>query len=558
MRFVVAVLVVLAIIAGVLICVLDLSSASGSRTESDATSTAQRQESGATDAGPNPIVDAATRASGIRDAVLPEAAAVDAAGGATLTVRLTHADGMPVRGGSLRLVTRLDRGEIAETVDLAADGCWSGRPERDIDRIDHLGTKAFATEWFGFVDGTTPLAPPFRLERESRDVSVVVDEGIVIQGVVVDAASGSPIDGVTVTLPRLERTFVTPTATTAQDGRFRIAGFGRDAAPDPTQWLVAARHDAHVPRDVFANVRDGGPTFELRIELDRGLSVSGVVTDGDGVPVRDASLELVAGRREGRDGIRWFALEHARSEVNGKFSFARVESADVVRIDAHAPGVVIPSITEAVERRSQVEVTLRGERATRLRVRAVDSTGAELAEKQAFVRHDDGRLTVPVEGPSGREFALRAGISVDVIVFGRVTVTTPWLRGEQRVLVPAEPTTVDVVAEACDVVSLEPPGNDVTWMRWNGIAKFSAGPWVFGSTLDLTMTRADGSPFLGTIAMRLDGGSFRGEVDGRVWISCPPGEHRVLVRGDQCKPVVLDFVGEEGGVIERVVRFERE
>lgn len=558
MRIVVAVLVGLALVVGIGIVVLDRTEAVDDGASSDPQESGQGAESVVADSSRAPDVELATRASGIRDVVEPESGRADAEIGATLTVRLVHADGTPVRGGSLRLFEMWDEGEIAEVVDLDATGTWSGRPERRVDRIDHLGTKVFATEWYGFADGTTTLVPPFRIDAEDREVRVVVDEGIVVQGVVVDAASGSPIEGAIVTLPRLERTFVTPTATTAQDGRFRIAGFARDPTLDRSRWLVSTKHDAYVSRGVFADVLDGGAPVEMRIELDRGLSVSGIVIDGDGAPVRGAALELVAARSEEGAGTRWCALEHTRSEHDGAFSFGRVESADVLRIEGKASGVIIAPWDDAVAGRTHVEVTLRAERAPRLRVRATDAAGAELKDMQSFVRQADGRITVPVDGPSGREFALRAGTAIDVVVFGRIGPGSPWLRAEQPVVVPIESTAIDVVAQPCEVVPVDGPGDGVTWLRWNGITKFGGEPWVFGTTLDLTLIHADGTPFLGTIEMRRDGGSFRGEVHGRIRVSCPPGEHRVLIRGDSCRPVVVEFVGAEGGVAERGVRFERE
>ncbi|MBK6942139.1 MAG: hypothetical protein IPH13_18320 [Planctomycetes bacterium] len=137
-------------------------------------------------------------------------------------------------------------------------------------------------------------------------------------------------------------------------------------------------------------------------------------------------------------------------------------STEVVHIDAQARGVVLAPFVEAVAGRSKREVTLRAERATPLRLRAIDTAGAELKDLQTFVLHDDGNLVVPVDGPGGREFALLACTDIDVIVFGRVEPGSPWLRGEQRLFVPTESTTIDVVALPCEVVPPEPPGNDVT------------------------------------------------------------------------------------------------
>lgn len=558
MRIVVAVLVGLAFVVGIGIVVFDRTTATDEGAQADPQSSGRRADSVVEDSVRVPDVDVATRTSGIRDAVEPESDRTDRETGATLTVRLEHADGTPVRGGSLRLFEQWDDGEIAEVVDLDATGAWSGRPERRVDRIDHLGTKAFATEWFGFVDGTTPLVPPFSIDGEDREIRVVVDEGIVVQGVVVDAASGAPIDGATVTMPRLERGFVTPVTTTAQGGRFRIAGFALDPTLDGSRWLVAVKHDAYVPRDVFADVHEGGAPVELRIELDGGLSVSGIVIDGDGALVRGAAIELVARRRADDAAAAWSTLEHARSDANAVFSFPRIESADELRFEAHASGVLIAPLDESVAGRTHVEVTLRAERATRLRLRATDAAGAELNEMQSFVRLGDGRLAVPVDGPGAREFALRAGTAIDVIVFGRVAVDAPWLRGERHVLVPAEPTTIDVVAYPCTVAPLDKPGDDVSWLRWNGISRLGAERWVFGSTLDLSLLHDDGTPFHGTITMRRDGGSFRGEVKGRMWVSQPPGQHRLWIRGDRTRPVVVEFVGSEGGVIAREVKFEKE
>lgn len=151
----------------------------------------------------------------------------------------------------------------------------------------------------------------------AADVEVRLTTGLTIGGVVVDAATGEPIAGAyvnsqsQVSTPRFMNN---QQATSGPDGRFEI----RRLLPG-TYMLWAGVRDA--PGGGFETWQKSGVaagTAGVRVELKRGLAISGRILEADGRPAKAGAVAWA--ERHATDGPR--AAATARTDGQGNFRIA--------------------------------------------------------------------------------------------------------------------------------------------------------------------------------------------------------------------------------------------
>jgi protocatechuate 3,4-dioxygenase beta subunit len=205
--------------------------------------------------------------------------------------------------------------------------------------------------------------------------------GASVSGIVVDESSGGPIDNAYVGAAP-EKGDLYGGGSTGPDGRFAFD-------VDPGHYRLSARAKDYAPSQSDLDVGAGGVS-DLRIELSRGGSIEGKVVDSSGRPVADLTvLALLAAAPQP-------AVERTRNQSDGTFRLNGLrEGAYNLATGVEAIGFAIrPQVTPGGD---AVVMTLRP--GGRVRVRAVDESGAPVAGAYPFVRSVSGvRVRLPPTG----------------------------------------------------------------------------------------------------------------------------------------------------------------
>ena len=158
-------------------------------------------------------------------------------------------------------------------------------------------------------------------------MSLTVSRGVVLAGTVVDA-SGQPLEDVEVKTdsasPWLGNLDVRQSTTDAA-GHFKLKGIGPGA-----QELTATLDGWRDGSSGELELEDGDQRVDLRIEMDHGEFIAGVVLFADGQPAVEAQVVVEAlrsggGWGGGRGGSRRRTEGEAKTDEEGRFRIAGLD-----------------------------------------------------------------------------------------------------------------------------------------------------------------------------------------------------------------------------------------
>lgn len=329
-----------------------------------------------------------------------------ARGECTLSARPPHAP--PVKQSGL--AEQLALHEIILTLEKATDRLLGRVLDPQGQPLESAGIELEARQAHGFHttaitarDGTFELttlpAPPYsvnvehpdylpvrglRVEDTAKPLSVKLEVGTGIAGLILDAYADTPLSGVEL---RIQAGGLTRVARTGRDGKFEFRHLPQG------HFALTAEADRFIPErrsgQLEATTRD---TPELRITLTRGGSISGDVVDGLGSTVWNA--EVAPGSPP-----RW---EHAaRTDHAGHFTLRGLAAGPQTLTARH--------LTQSVELDAPVKV-IAGEDTPgvvlRLPEKAPDEGEVEDAPRRSGGSSGSGRGSAPVS------FGLRGGAVV--------------------------------------------------------------------------------------------------------------------------------------------------
>lgn len=180
-------------------------------------------------------------------------------------------------------------------VSIAGSGLWPARSEdASTDGAARLarvpsGVYELRAQLGSLV--AEPIAPLLLDPGETRDVRMVLTDGAMLEGRVVDARSSAPIVDARVIVAEDALSAAPRALVSEHDGAFRIGGLLR------RPHVISARAPGYVAR-VGDAVQPGGPA--VTVALDREVLVRGRVIDGRGAPVPNAQVELASIDLDGR------------------------------------------------------------------------------------------------------------------------------------------------------------------------------------------------------------------------------------------------------------------
>lgn len=214
-----------------------------------------------------------------------------------------------------------------------------------------------------------------------------------VSGVVVDADGGAPVPGASLFAQRQEPDEWSATAEAGPDGRFSLS-------IEPGDYRLRVRAKDRQPVDMPLSVGAAGVS-DLRIDMQRGLTISGRVLDAAGRPV--PGLAIAALDAPAAYGIRATVLG------DGSFLIAGLaEKPYRLVCGSAALGYAVRDGVKA----GGDPVTLRLRPGGRIAVRVVDTAGQPVVGATAFLARLDGFATQAIsEGPRPTDDAGMASLS---------------------------------------------------------------------------------------------------------------------------------------------------
>jgi len=215
-----------------------------------------------------------------------------------------------------------------------------------------------------------PDVDVFTLDLELADTAV--------SGVLVDADSGEPVSGVVNLMEAKPGGTWAGSGGVSREGRFTVL-------VQPGDYRLTARAPGRKEATLEVSVGPGG-VDDLRVELERGLSVRGRVVDASGRPVGEVTV-LASGPESGHRG------GHARTLADGSFLLDGLEDEEyTLTAGSELAGfAVVAGVTPGDE-----PILLRLRPAGRVAVRVLDAAGLPVQDAYPRVRTVGG---VPVRVP---------------------------------------------------------------------------------------------------------------------------------------------------------------
>ncbi|MCY1043827.1 carboxypeptidase-like regulatory domain-containing protein [Corallococcus sp. bb12-1] len=335
------------------------------------------------------------------------------------------------------------------------------------------------------------------LDRGQGPLDFTLDRAASAEGTVVDA-EGQPLAGISLGLHYCgDRGRGCPpddVTLTDADGHFVL-----DAPQADSYWIIA-EGDAFIPSAHQVQA----PSTSLRLVMSRGASVSGHVTDAQGLPVRHASIRLVREEEEADEGddTEGAGTRYGETEGPGTFLLQGLRPGRYVLEATVSREWMNERVSQPIElqEREQLDVPLRLEEGRTLSGVVVDGTGQPLADvlisaktpedDDAWNQFDEGIGSVPAlagirSGPDGR-FILRhltaPRYSLDAYLQDHIFREERSQGGtfdaeEQRFWVEAQAEQVRLVLVRYDHLKgrlVDPDGKAITTFRAIGDSNFQA------------------------------------------------------------------------------------
>ncbi|MEM7164210.1 MAG: sigma-70 family RNA polymerase sigma factor [Planctomycetota bacterium] len=221
-------------------------------------------------------------------------------------------------------------------------------------------------------------------EGQVHDVTVVLERGLEISGVVVDS-NGQPVSGAKVAFHRSGQLGAAYQLTTNEEGRFEKSGLGTEAF----ELRVSA-----VGLAPWSESNVSAPQQGLKVVLSSGATLLGTVLDeGKQLPLADFTVKMF--RADGGTVERLLSRERAKvqrfQDVSGRFDFHGLASGKY-DVEFSARGYVSTTQTVEVRDAEAQSLTVQLIAGATLTGRVVDSQGLPIVgAKVAFAEKRDPR-----------------------------------------------------------------------------------------------------------------------------------------------------------------------
>ncbi|HSY49569.1 MAG TPA: carboxypeptidase-like regulatory domain-containing protein [Thermoanaerobaculia bacterium] len=305
--------------------------------------------------------------------------------GVEISGRVVLADGTPVADAIVESPTAI----MPRRATSAADGTFK-----------IVGVAVGSAVVTAFSSDRRLSSAPVPVKAPANDVTITMPRGARIEGRVLDRATQQPVTDFTMILPPRNVPGVMSGANPyaggqpihADDGRYAL-----DNVPPGTLQLMV-RATGYVPAtrgDI--TVEDGKTVSGIDVSLDRGATVSGVVTSGS-APVAGVQVRLAFQRTPG--------FSNAATDADGNYTLDGLSEGDQT-IEFQKTGFIVlrkpVEITAGKDQRLDAELDPGHE----LRGRVVDRSGQGVASVYVSTRGGDGRPLASVSSDGDGSFVLQ-------------------------------------------------------------------------------------------------------------------------------------------------------